>query len=148
MRQTQDDAMATADLVVTPEPIVVEHISAEAYEIHTRGHRTVVDQPLDAGGMDSGPTPTELFVGSLAAGVAYHAGRYLVRHGLTRDGLVVSAEFDMATDRPARVEAIRLRLRTPPGFPWQRRGALHAVASHCTVHNTLAEQPSVAIEIQ
>ena len=140
--------MATANGAVTPEPIVVEHLSAEAYEIHIRGHRAVVDQPRDAGGMDSGPTPTELFVGSLAACVAYYAGRYLVRHGLSRDGLAVSAEFDMATDRPARVAAIRLNLRTPAGFPWQRRSALHAVASHCTVHNTLAEQPSLAIEIQ
>lgn len=137
-----------ADRMVTPKPIVVEHIGAERYEIQIRGHRTVVDQPVDAGGSDSGPTPTELFVGSLAACVAFYAGRYLVRHALSRDGLVVSAEFDMATDRPARVTAVRLRLRTPTGFPWQRRDALRAVASHCTLHNTLASQPSIAIEIQ
>ncbi len=147
MIRTGEGTTKAANAVVTPKPVVVEHIGAEAYAIQIRGHRTVVDQPFDAGGTDSGPIPTELFVGSLAACVAYYAGRYLTRHALSRDGLVVSAEFDMATDRPARVAAIRLRLRTSTGFPWQRRDALHAVASRCT-HNTLADQPSIAIEIQ
>jgi len=40
---------------------------------------------------------------ALASCVAFYVGRYLVRHGLERDGLRVTAKFAMAADRPAQV---------------------------------------------
>jgi uncharacterized OsmC-like protein len=135
------DAPGTADRVdVTP-------LAGEAYAAVTRGHRIVVDQPADAGGRDSAPTPVELFVASLATCIAYYAGRYLTRHGYSRDGLAVSAGFTMAADRPARVRDIRLTVRVPDGLPAERRPALLAVARHCTVHNTLVSAPSVTIDL-
>ena len=125
----------------------VRYVGGESYEVSVRGHRVLVDQPAEAGGLDAAPTPTELFVASLATCVAFYAGRYLTRHGYGRDGLAVSAGFDMATDRPARVTGIRLTVRAPADLPAARRPALHAVVSHCTVHNSLASPPSVAIDV-
>jgi uncharacterized OsmC-like protein len=133
---------------VQAEPLDVGYVDGEAYEIRVRGHRVRVDQPADRGGDDSAPTPTELFVGSLAACVAFYAGRYLTRHGYGRDGLAVHTEFTMATDRPARVAAIRITVRVPDGLPAGRRPALAAVASHCTVHNTLTSQPEVTVTVE
>jgi putative redox protein len=71
-------------------------------------------------------------------------GRYLLRHGLDRSGLEVTAEFTMASDRPARVGDVRLWI-SAPGVPPGRRDALLAVASHCTVHNTLRQQPGISL---
>jgi uncharacterized OsmC-like protein len=130
------------------EPLDVGYVEGEVYEIRVRGHRVRVDQPAELGGDDSAPTPTELFVGSLAACVAFYAGRYLSRHGYGRDGLAVRTEFTMATDRQARVAAIRIAVRVPDGFPAERRPALAAVASHCTVHNTLTSQPDVTVTVE
>ena len=123
-------------------------VAGEAYEVTVRGHRLVVDQPADAGGQDSAPTPTELFVASLASCVAFYAGRFLTRHGYSRDGLAVSAGYEMASDRPARVSSVRLAMRVPADLPPERWAALRAVASHCTVHNSLASPPSVTIDLQ
>jgi uncharacterized OsmC-like protein len=53
----------------------------------------------------------------------------------------------MAEDRPARVSDVRLRISVPGGVPAQRRDALLAVASHCTVHNTLRREPGISIEL-
>jgi putative redox protein len=125
----------------------VDHLDGDAYEIHVRGHRLTVDQPVDAGGTDKASTPTELFAGSLAACVAFHAGRYLARHGLSRHGLRVRAEFELATDRPARVAAIRVTVRPPDGVPADRIPALTAVANHCTLHNTLTHPPEVTVTV-
>ena len=126
----------------------VRFVAGEAYEVTVRGHRLVVNQPADAGGQDSAPTPTELFVASLATCVAFYAGRYLTRHGYSREGLAVSVGYEMATDRPARVGGVRLTVRVPAGLPPQRWAALRAVVSHCTVHNSLAVPPSVTIDLQ
>ena len=126
----------------------VRFVAGEAYEVAVRGHRLVVDQPADAGGQDSAPTPTELFVASLATCVAFYAGRFLSRHGYSRDGLAVSVGYEMAADRPARVGGIRLAVQVPAGLPPERWAALRAVVSHCTVHNSLASPPSVTIDLQ
>ena len=126
--------------------IEVSHAGGEAYAIATRGHALLVDQPADAGGGDAAATPTELLVASLAACIAYYAGCYLDRHGLQRDGLRVVAEFTMAADRPARVGAVRLRIAAP-SVPDKRQAGLLAVASHCTVHNTLRQQPDITIAL-
>ena len=40
-----------------------------------------------------------------------------------------------------------LRITVPGGVPPQRTDALLAVASYCTVHNTLRQQPDVSIEL-
>ncbi|MFF4541873.1 OsmC family protein [Streptomyces aureus] len=126
----------------------VSHVDGDAYEVDVRGHRLLVDQPVDAGGTDMAPTPVELFTASLATCVAFYAGRYLQRHGLSRDGLRVRSEYTMATDRPARVDSVRLVVVPPPELPAERRAAMLAVASHCTVHNTLREPPEIRIEVK
>ena len=126
--------------------ITVDHVDADTFTIGVRDHRLTVDQPVADGGSDAGPTPTELFVASLAGCVAYYARRYLARHGLPEDGLRVVADYDLAF-RPARVGRIRLVLVLPDGVPDDRHQALLAVASHCTVHNSLTASPEIGIEL-
>ncbi|MFF7160185.1 OsmC family protein [Streptomyces sp. NPDC008086] len=126
----------------------VVHVEGDAYTVDIRGHQVMVDQPQDAGGTDTAPTPTELFAASLATCVAFYSGRYLRRHGMHRTGLRVRTEFTMAPDRPARVASIRVTVVPPPALSAQRHAALLAVASHCTIHNTLHRPPEIAIELE
>ncbi|MFF7648039.1 OsmC family protein [Streptomyces canus] len=142
-----------AETVSTREPcapdlhrIEVAHANGDAYDVDIRGHRLLVDQPVAAGGTDVAPTPVEMFAASLATCVAFYAGRYLDRHNLSRRGLRVRAEFTMA-DSPARVGSLRITLTPPPALSAQRHAALLAVASHCTVHNTLRQPPAVVLEL-
>jgi uncharacterized OsmC-like protein len=127
--------------------VEVSFLGGESYVVATRGHAVLTDQPATAGGEDAAMTPTELLVASLSSCVAFYAGRYLARHGLNRDGLRVTADFTLATDRPARVGGVRLRIQVPDGVPPGREAALLAVASRCTVHNTLRHAPHIAIEV-
>lgn len=122
----------------------VEHKEGDVFAIGVRQHLFYVDQPPDAGGTDLAPTPTELFVASLASCVAFYVRRYLDRHELPTAGLAVTADFSIAA-RPARVGEVRLTVTVPAGIPEERRTGLLAVASHCTVHNSLAQPPQVTI---
>jgi uncharacterized OsmC-like protein len=124
----------------------VDHLAGDRFEIDVRGHVLTVDQPVDVGGEDTAPTPTELFVASLASCVAFYARRYLVRHRLPTDGLAVHAVYELGS-RPARVSAVDLELRLPEGVPESRREPLLAVASHCTVHNTIASAPDIVVRL-
>ncbi|WP_405653427.1 OsmC family protein [Streptomyces sp. NBC_00019] len=126
----------------------VTHVDCDAYALDIHGHRLQVDQPIEAGGTDTAPTPTELFAASLATCVAFYAGRFLHRHGLSRTGLRVRTEFTMATDFPARVASLRVTVVPPPELPEKRRAALLAVTSRCTVHNTLRQPPGIDRELE
>ncbi|SRR6266545_4466036 len=127
--------------------LTVTHLYGDAFEIEVRGHHLTVDQPVDAGGADLGPTPTELFAASLAACVGFYAGRFLRRHGLATEGLEVHCEATMSSELPARLAAVTLRLAGLPALPERRRAALLAVVDHCTVHNSIRHAPQIRIEL-
>jgi putative redox protein len=126
--------------------LTVQHLDGDRFRIDVRGHTLTVDQPVEDGGADTAATPTELMVASLAACVAFYARRYLFRHGLPTDGLAVRTSYTMGF-RPARVATISLDVVLPGGVPAERREALLAVASHCTVHNTLTTPPDVTVAL-
>ncbi|MGZ5307293.1 MAG: OsmC family protein [Actinomycetota bacterium] len=123
----------------------MRHEGGDRYRVEMGRHTLTVDQP-DTG--DAGPTPTDLFVASLASCVAHYAGRFFARHGVDPDGFGVDATFAMAADRPARVGRIDLRLGLPRGFPDELRGRLAAVVDHCTVHNSITTPPEVRVELR
>ena len=83
--------------------MTVRHVEGDRFTLGIRDHDVVVDQPVNDGGTDAGPTPTELFVGGLASCVAFYAGRFLARHGIEREGLSVACDWAMADERPNRV---------------------------------------------
>jgi len=126
------------------DSLTVQHLDGDRFAIEIRGHNITVDQPLDAGGTDTAPTPTELFIAGLASCVAFYARRYLARHDIATEGLCVSADFEIG-GQPTRVTRIRVVITPPHGLPMQRRDAFLAVASHCTVHNTLSNPAPVDI---
>ena len=126
--------------------LTVQHLDDDKFLIDVRGHTLVVDQPVEVGGSDTAPTPTELFIASLASCVAFYARRYLARHQISPAGLAVSASYDIG-GRPSRVSRISVLITPPAELPPERRKAFLAVASHCTVHNTLTEPANIEIAL-
>lgn len=127
-------------------PISVTHQGGDKFEIAVRDHRITVDQPTAMGGEDTAPTPTELFVASLASCVAFYARRYLSRHDLPIEGLRVETTYEMGT-KPSRVSRFEVKVHLPAGVPEERHAALFAMVNHCTVHSTLHHEPDVSIEL-
>jgi uncharacterized protein (DUF302 family)/uncharacterized OsmC-like protein len=166
LRDVADDARGRLDAALRtlpgPRPVGAgaaaaaadadEHVvralpaGGDRFLLQVRGHTVAVDQPVAAGGTDTALTPTELFVASLTGCVAYYANHYLSRHGLSSEGLVVETRYEMA-NRPARVGRLDVRITPPPHLLDAPRERLLAVASHCTVHNTLEQPPEVTIRL-
>jgi len=129
------------------QPVIsAQHLDGDRFAVAVRQHRLTVDQPVADGGDDTAPTPTELFVAGLVSCVAFYARRYLDRHRLSTVGLRVTGDYRL-TSHPARVSDVRVEITLPDGLPADRRDALLAVASHCTVHNSLRTPPEVNIEL-
>lgn len=125
--------------------ITIRHETFDRFRIEVRGHAVVTDQPVPASG-DAGPTPTELFVASLAACAGFYARRFLARHGLADGDLAIAADFAWSADH-SRVAAVTIRLELPGGVPETLRPALMRVLEHCTVHESLQHPPSVSFDV-
>src|SRR5688572_8229468 len=63
------------------------------HELEIREHRLTVDEPQEKGGTDSGPTPTELLAGSLAACTSITLLMYAGRKEWDLGGVEVAVEF-------------------------------------------------------
>lgn len=124
----------------------VVYVSGDRFEVSIREHVVTVDQQVPAGGQDIGPTPTELFVAGLASCVAFYARRYLRRHKLDATGLTVATSYRMGT-KPARVTQVDMQIQVPADLPPARLDGLLAVASHCTVHNSITTAPQITIAV-
>ena len=116
--------------------MTVRHVDGDRFTIGVRDHLLTVDQPVNDGGADTAPTPTELFVAGLASCVAFYARRYLSRHQLPTDGLTVTAQYTLGL-RPARVTDIRVDVQLPDGVPGRAPG--RAARGRLTLHR--AQQP-------
>jgi uncharacterized OsmC-like protein len=125
--------------------IVVGLVDRDRMRIAVRGHELFADQPVEDGGDDSAPSPTEIFLAGLAGCVAFYAQRFLRRHGLTTDGLKVSCSYGWA-ENPHRVGEIDLRVDAP-GLTSEKREAFARVIEHCTVHNTMRQPPAIRIDV-
>ena len=127
-------------------PVVsVKQVAGDLLRIQVRDHVVYADQPVEDGGEDAAPTPTELFLASLAGCVAFYAERFLRRHELSTEGLQVSCDWGWVAN-PHRVGHIKLVV-TAPGLTPENEEAFQKVVEHCTVHNTLLQPPTVELRV-
>ncbi|MEU7695075.1 OsmC family protein [Microbispora hainanensis] len=118
---------------------------ADRFDVRIRRHVVRADRPPDVGGSDTGPTPAELFVGSVAAGVACCAERYLRQRQLPA-GVGVTARYGLGVC-PGRIDRIELSVDAP-GLPEGLRASLLSVLEHCAVCTTLRVPPRVTFEVR
>jgi uncharacterized OsmC-like protein len=78
--------------------------------------------------------------------VAYFVGQFCARHNISRDGLAVEADWDMA-ENPHRVGRIEIAIHLPHRISAQMKERLLKVAHGCTVHQSIAIAPTVEIKL-
>ena len=116
------------------------------YDILCGKHRVVTDQPVVDGGQDAGPSPVELFVGSLASCIGYFVGQFCVRHDIPQEGLSIEAEWSM-TENPHRAGQVDISIHLPHRLTSELKDRLLKVAHGCTVHQSMALTPTIGIRL-
>jgi uncharacterized OsmC-like protein len=116
------------------------------FDVTSGAHTVVTDQPTDDGGANTGMSPVELFVGSLASCVGYFVGRYCARHKIPSEGLTIDAEWSMA-EQHHRVGSVKVDVHLPSELTQELKDRLLKVANGCTVHQTLAVRPEVDLSV-
>ena len=80
--------------------------------MRVRQHQITVDEPEDAGGTDTGPSPQELLAASLASCTAITMQMYAQRKGWDMSGVEVDCEYSPAErGHPTKFELV-INLKT------------------------------------
>jgi putative redox protein len=105
------------------------------HELEIREHRLIADEPVDRGGGDQGPTPTELLAASLASCTAITIEMYADRKGWELGEVEVKADFTEATaDAPAK---FKVDIRSRAELTDEQRDKILTIAHKCPVHRAL-----------
>src|SRR5437870_5985807 len=105
------------------------------HTVQVRDHQMTVDEPLDAGGHDTGPDPQELLAVSLASCTAITMEMYAARKGWDIGHVEVEVEYTPAERGcPTKFELV---MRLPEDVPEEQVERLRVIAAKCPVHRAL-----------
>lgn len=117
------------------------------FVVKVRDFEVATDLPEKSGGGNTAPTPSELFVSSLAACAGVYAASYLSTAGFKAEGLSIDVDWDMSAEGKKRIAKIDLTINVPNAELGERKRALLAAAEQCVIHNTLVEPPEIKISV-
>ena len=110
-------------------------------------HEWGADEPLEAGGTDTGPNPYELLLGSLAACTCVTISAYCLHKGLPLKSVSTAYDFshvhaddckDCDTADKGFIEQITSNVHIEGDFDTAQKKRLAQIAQRCPVHKTLA----------
>lgn len=116
------------------------------HSVQVREHQLTVDEPLEAGGQDSGADPQELLAVSLASCTAITMEMYAQRKGWDIGHVEVDVEYSPAERGcPTKFELV---MRLPDDVPEEQVERLRAIATKCPVHRALDGEVMFAERIE
>ena len=127
--------------------ITAKLTSGMAVELSNGRHDWKADEPLSAGGTDTGPNPYELLLGSLAACTCITISWYCQHKQLPLQSVSTTYDFSRVhaddckdCDIPDKglIEKITSNVHIEGDFDEAQRKRLAQIAQRCPVHKTLA----------
>jgi putative redox protein len=105
------------------------------HDVKAGNHHLTVDEPVESGGEDVGPSPQELLAAALASCTAVTMEMYAQRKGWDASGLGVDVRYTPAERGcPTRFDLV---LKMPPQLDEEQVEKLRVIAAKCPVHRTL-----------
>ncbi len=105
------------------------------HDVKAGDHSLTVDEPVEAGGQDEGPSPQELLAASLASCTAITMEMYAQRKGWDVGDIAVDVNYEPA--QRGSFTRFKMTVELPKELPEDQRVRLMQIAAKCPVHRTL-----------
>lgn len=110
-----------------------------------KGFSVETDQPKNEGGDGSAPEPYDLFLSSIGTCAGVYVVYFCHERGIDTSDLKMTVQFDR-NEKKHLVEAVRIHIDLPPGFPEKYKSTVIKVAGLCTVKRNMVDPPEFIIE--
>jgi putative redox protein len=137
------------------EVVVRGDASGFAQQIAAGPHRLAADEPLSAGGTDSGPTPYDLFLAALGSCTSMTVAMYARRKIWPLESVTVRLRHSRihAEDcancetKEGRLDRIDVSIELSGDLTEEQRMRLGEIAGKCPVHRTLTSEIDIRTRI-
>jgi putative redox protein len=109
-----------------------------------KGFVVATDQPKEEGGEGSAPEPYDLFLASIGTCAGVYVAFFCDERGLDAAGIKMTLAFDRNETKHL-VEAVRIHIALPPGFPEKYKNAIIKTAGLCTVKRNILDPPEFTV---
>jgi putative redox protein len=113
-------------------------------DVNYKGHTIRTDQPKQAGGDDSAPTPFDLFIASIGACAGYYALNFCRSRKISAKGMKVTLDTEYDADGKM-ISKVNIHVALPAGFPEQYKDAIVRAVESCTVKKHLQKPPKFEV---
>jgi putative redox protein len=125
-------------------------------EIVASGHSLVADEPISAGGANSGPTPYDLLVSALGACTGMTLRMYADRKKLPLDSIIVRLKHDKihaedcqdCEDPRSKIDFIEREIELNGDLDQPTRQKILEIANRCPVHKTLESRSRISSKLK
>jgi uncharacterized OsmC-like protein/pimeloyl-ACP methyl ester carboxylesterase len=138
---------ATADQGMTPRRVVVQETRASKFQqtVTVGPHHLTADEPVAAGGQDTGPGPYDLLIAGLGACTSMTMRMYADRKSLPLDRVTVTLrhskihakDCEECETREGMLDQIERDISIEGALDAEQRQRLMEIADKCPVHRTL-----------
>jgi putative redox protein len=152
------DAPVTIDqpTALSPQVVVRGGAAGFAQEVVAGRHRLAADEPVAAGGTDTGPSPYDYLLAALGSCTSMTVAMYARRKGWPLEGVEVElrhsrvhaqdcAECETKEGLLDRIDRV-LRFAGP--LSAEQRGRLAEIADKCPVHRTLTHEINIRTTVR
>jgi len=128
--------------------LTLKQVGDLALEVQTDHWTVRIDAPLDKGGTQTGPTPTELTAIALAACKAMTVLKWSNTKGLPVKDITAEVRYEMA-EIPRRISEMDVVLKdVKKQIPAELHQRLEAAIDACIVANTLKHPPQMSHRVE
>ena len=137
------------------EVVVHGDLSSFAQEITARTHHVTADEPISAGGTDTGPSPYELLLAALGACTSMTVAMYARRKAWPLESVTVRLRHSRVhavdcadcEDKDVLLDRIERDLEFIGNLDEERRAKLLEIADKCPVHRTLTSKIDIRTRV-
>ncbi len=109
-----------------------------------KGFSINTDQPVQAGGENTAPSPFDLFLASIGTCAGFYIQSFCNQRGLDASGISIVQKLNYNREEH-RISSIEIEVKLPVGFPEKYKDALINSANACTVKKHLLQAPEIKI---
>lgn len=116
-------------------------------KLSMRGHLLVADEPLDDGGKDAGPTPTELVLAGLASCTASTLRMYIDKKGWDVERIDMELSIDIEKTETGQISNIKSNIEITGSITEEQKNRILEIARKCPVHKLLTNPMIISTSI-
>jgi ribosomal protein S12 methylthiotransferase accessory factor len=107
-------------------------------------YKVITDQPVEAGGEATAPSPFEMFLLSIGTCAGIFVKSFCDQRGIPTKDIKIIQTFDYNPETHL-IGKINLNIQLPSDFPEKYKSAVISSANLCTVKKHLATPPEIEV---